>query len=101
MKAILAAAIVAAFGWPTTAGATTASWAELNLGMGARSAGMGDAYVGVSDDAEAIAWNPAGLGEQLGVHLTAMHLSHFTKVNIEQLAASYAQAGLGTFAISL
>ncbi len=41
---------------------------DLNLGpdwnftgVGARAAGMGGAFIGVSDDATAISWNPAGL----------------------------------------
>lgn len=35
---------------------------DFNLtGSGARAAGMGQAFIGVSDDATAITWNPAGL----------------------------------------
>lgn len=40
---------------------TTAA-AFLKLGAGARATGMGSAFTGISDDATAIYWNPAGLG---------------------------------------
>ena len=33
----------------------------LKIGMGARPAGMGEAYVGLADDISAIWWNPSGL----------------------------------------
>ena len=35
----------------------------LRIAPGARSAGMGEAFVAVADDASATHWNPAGLGE--------------------------------------
>ena len=34
----------------------------LRIAPGARAAGMGEAYVAISDDATATHWNPAGLG---------------------------------------
>ena len=34
----------------------------LRIAPGARAAGMGEAYVALSDDATATHWNPAGLG---------------------------------------
>ncbi len=43
-------------GGPGTTGA-----AFLKIGMGARAVGMGEAFVGVSNDITAISWNPAGL----------------------------------------
>ena len=33
----------------------------LKIGVGARSIGMGESFVAVADDAEALYWNPAGL----------------------------------------
>ncbi|MFA4906625.1 MAG: PorV/PorQ family protein, partial [Candidatus Margulisiibacteriota bacterium] len=35
----------------------------LNVGIGARASGMGDAFVGIADDASAIYWNPGGLSQ--------------------------------------
>lgn len=34
----------------------------LRIAPGARSAGMGEAFVAIADDAQATHWNPAGLG---------------------------------------
>ena len=39
----------------------TTSAAFLEIGPGARSIGMGSAYVSVADDASSIYWNPAGI----------------------------------------
>ncbi|PJA98327.1 MAG: hypothetical protein CO128_07945, partial [Ignavibacteriales bacterium CG_4_9_14_3_um_filter_30_11] len=35
---------------------------ESGLGVGARALGMGNSYIGLSDDASAMYFNPAGLG---------------------------------------
>jgi hypothetical protein len=47
------------------AGGSTVGWSQevefFTFPMGARSIGMGRAYTGISDDVNAIVWNPAGL----------------------------------------
>ena len=45
----------------------------LLISPGARSAGMGEAFVAVADDATAVFWNPAGLAFQKGREVTFMH----------------------------
>ncbi len=45
----------------------------LLISPGARSAGMGEAFVAVADDASAVFWNPAGLAYQYGKQITFMH----------------------------
>ena len=45
----------------------------LLISPGARAAGMGEAFVAVSDDATATYWNPAGLAFQRGREVTIMH----------------------------
>ncbi|HNW58229.1 MAG TPA: PorV/PorQ family protein [bacterium] len=45
----------------------------LQISPGARAAGMGEAFVGLADDATAVYYNPAGLGFQKGRELTLMH----------------------------
>lgn len=47
--------------------------AFLSRAVGARPAGMGEAFVAVADDASAIAWNPAGLGQLDGISAVAAH----------------------------
>lgn len=44
-------------------GVSDAAVLFLRIAPGARSAGMGEAFVAVSDDASATHWNPAGLGD--------------------------------------
>ena len=47
-----------------TSNTTFAQGTDFNfLGAGARAAGMGNAFIGVADDATAISWNPAGLSQ--------------------------------------
>ena len=45
----------------------------LTVGVGARSMGLGGAYVGISNDVTATYWNPAGLGLIKGVQVCLMH----------------------------
>lgn len=46
---------------------------SLMISPGARAAGMGEAFVSVSDDATATYWNPAGLAFQTNHEITLMH----------------------------
>jgi len=43
--------------------AGTSAFTFLKIGVGARAAGMGEAFVGISDDASALYWNPAGAAQ--------------------------------------
>ena len=46
---------------------------ELKIPMGVRPIAMGQSFVAVADDANAISWNPAGLRSLGGTHLTAQY----------------------------
>ncbi|MBI5836599.1 MAG: PorV/PorQ family protein [Candidatus Eisenbacteria bacterium] len=52
----------------------------LKLGVGARALGMGGAFVGLSDDATAMYWNPAGLGFLTRRQLLPAHSEEFGQV---------------------
>ena len=52
----------------------------LNNGMGARPIGMGNAFVGIADDINAIYWNPSGLTQLKNVEFSAMHSSLFSDI---------------------
>jgi hypothetical protein len=54
--------------------AGTSSAQFLKIGVGARAAGLGDAFVAVADDASALYWNPAGLA------LLPSNQVHFTHI---------------------
>lgn len=45
----------------------------LRIGVGAKAMSMGGAFVGMADAVSAVYWNPAGLVQLSGVHLTGMH----------------------------
>jgi len=64
----LTASSIYAQGGPGTTGAV-----ELKIPVGPRAIAMGQAFVAVADDANAIYWNPAGLNQLGGVALTAQY----------------------------
>lgn len=45
----------------------------LTVGVGARALALGEAYAGIADDATAIYWNPAGLGQVDRIEIALMH----------------------------
>jgi hypothetical protein len=61
----------------------------LKIGAGARPSGMGEAFTGLADDVNAIAWNPAGLAGLSSPQFTAMHTQWFQQTNYEFVAAAH------------
>ncbi len=53
----------------------------LSIGVGARAIGMGEAYVGISNDALALYWNPGGLVFTEGVSFTTTHTEWFAGIS--------------------
>lgn len=85
-------------------GAGTTGGELLRLGTGARSAGMGEAFTAVSDNAHAVHWNPAGLIQLKNKEMQMMYLHHLTDISIGNIA--YAQklgknAGIGVELLQL
>jgi len=75
---------------------TTAA-AVLKIAPGARSLGMGNAYVGVSDDIYASYFNPAGITRSTGNSQVAFnHSNWLADVNYDYAAGSVNIEGLGT-----
>ncbi|MBD3403302.1 PorV/PorQ family protein [candidate division GN15 bacterium] len=56
----------------------------LQIGVGARSAGMGNAYSAVSDGAEASYWNPAGMSGLQDYEVSFSHFAWYQDVTLEQ-----------------
>lgn len=75
-------------------GAGSTFGAFLKLPSGARAIGMGETYVAVGDDVQAMSWNPAGLARMEQKQFTFMHAEWFEGVRHE--SAAYAQP-LGGF----
>lgn len=72
-------------------GAGTTGSQFLKLGIGARPVSMGEANAGLSDDVNAVWWNPAGLNQLEGREITAMHTVWFENIFFSNVA--YCQKG--------
>ena len=80
--------------------AGTASMTFLKIGVGARAAAMGGAYVAMANDASATYWNPAGLVQIGRNELVVSHLDWLVDVNYEYLGYVHQlnrNLGLGGF----
>ncbi len=80
-------------------GTTAATF--LSIGQGARAAGMGSAYVGVTNDPTALYWNPAGIAKQEGGAVVIDHTQWIADIKYNFLAATYSLGSLGTLGLSL
>jgi len=77
----------------------------LLISPGARSAGMGEAFVAVANDASAVFWNPAGLAHQYGRQITFMHANWLpgltSDIFYEFLAYRMSIEGVGTIGFNV
>lgn len=71
----------------------------LKLGVGARSAGMGNAYTAVANDATALYWNPARMTSFEGTDVAVIHTRWFQDITHDFIGAVYSNGvsavGLG------
>lgn len=81
------------------AGTTGASF--LKIGVGARPVGLGGAYTAVSNDANSVYWNPAGLTRFNGAHISLMHNKWFQGINYEFFGLAYGDSASSGFAFGL
>jgi hypothetical protein len=74
----------------------------MNLGVGARALGMGNAQVAIAQDVSAAYWNPAGLNHTKDTYeLGLMHASYFAGMaNYDWLSFSFAPDTLSRFAVT-
>ncbi len=100
---IILIALVALFGHVSIAapngGRTAADF--LQIGIGAKPAGMGGAYTAVSRGAEASYWNPAGLAGMQGGEINLGHFSWYQDLNLEHGAFAIAVSPRATLAASM
>jgi hypothetical protein len=67
--------------------------------MGARAAGMGEAFSAVAEDASATYWNPGAMAAVLGTNGMVMHSEQLQSVRVEQGALTH-ETDFGTFGFS-
>jgi long-subunit fatty acid transport protein len=92
MKKTVLRALMLALLVPAVSQAASVSQATLlflKIAPGARPAGMGEAFVAISDDATATWWNPAGLGFQRGREFTMMYVRWLPQFNLSDLYYAY------------
>src|SRR5262245_2441114 len=70
------------------AGPGTSGSTFLKIGVGARPAALGDAYLALSDDASGFHWNPAGLAQTLLPEISLMHNEYFADIKYEYVGYS-------------
>ncbi len=75
--------------------------ALLNWGAGARSLGMGRAFVSVADDASATYWNPAGMTQISLQQATFLHAALWADTTYDFFSYVYPTTDLGTYGLSL
>lgn len=89
MVCLLAAAALLTVEAAHAASVSQATLLFLKIAPGARPAGMGEAFVAISDDANATWWNPAGLGFQRGREFTMMYVRWLPQFNLSDLYYAY------------
>ena len=89
LKLINLIVVIAVITGITAISAAFAATDPLYLGVGARSLGMGKAYVAFAEDGETIFMNPAGLGTIDGPKLTSMYANLLNDVRYAVLGGTY------------
>ncbi|KAA3615278.1 MAG: hypothetical protein DWQ05_14545 [Calditrichaeota bacterium] len=83
----------------TKTGTTAAQF--LKIGVDARAASMGGAFVGIGGDISSIYWNPAGLGHITGMQFVAVHNQWLADMDFNFLAFGMELPSIGVFAASV
>jgi outer membrane protein OmpA-like peptidoglycan-associated protein len=60
----------------------------MKIGQGPRAAAMGESFTGLADDASAVYWNPAGLGQLTGYQFALSHHQWFFGITDEVFHAA-------------
>ncbi len=69
----------------------------LDIGAGARPRALGNAFVGIADDANAVFWNPAGIIGLNRIEITLMHSSLFFGTIYDYIASAIPITGKGIY----
>lgn len=73
----------------------------LSFGVGGRAMAMGGAYYGISDDASAAYWNPAGLAQLQRKELTTMQATLYQQNKLTYFSYAHPTKGGSCFALSM
>jgi len=81
-------------GRSSNVGTTTASFLE--VGVGSRATGMGNAFVAVADDISALYWNPAGLCQLKANEMVFEHIQWLADISFNFVGAGISLGRFGT-----
>jgi type IX secretion system protein PorV len=73
----------------------------LQIGVGARAAAQGGAFVAAVDDITALYWNPAGLARIAGSEVVVSHSQWLADITFDYVGIGLQMGGLGAVGISL
>jgi len=90
---------IAQVAWAKASGGQPGAF--LSWGAGARSLGMGKAFVSIADDASATYWNPAGLAQIDRKEVTALHAILWADTIYDFISYVHPISGIGTVGGSL
>jgi len=88
-----------AIGANTTKTGTTAA-KFLAIGVGAKANGMGNAFVGIADDASALYWNPAGVASFVRTELSMNYTDWFAGINYSNASIILPLGGRGVVGVN-
>ncbi|MEW5693058.1 MAG: PorV/PorQ family protein [Candidatus Hydrogenedentota bacterium] len=71
----------------------------LKISLGARPTGLGESFVAISDDVDAINWNPAGLAYLKYPQLSTSHIEFFQDINFEAINYAHPVKNIGVTGI--
>ena len=98
---ILIALIIITSGVKSYANVSSAAVLFLRIAAGARAAGMGEAFVAVTDDASSLFWNPAGLVQAPENQVFVAHTEYVADIRHEYLGAMYHLTDVDAVGIAL
>lgn len=78
----------------------TAAAQFLEIGVGARSTGMGSAYTAMTNDAGSVFWNPAGLTEITGGNFFTSYAKWPAEITLVGVSYAYNLKNIGIVAVS-
>lgn len=90
-----------ALGFSQSQNSGTSAANFLKIGVGAKAAGLGEAFVAIADDATGAYWNSAGLANLNQSQVTFMHNEWLSDIRYEYLSYAAPYKDKGTFGVSL
>ena len=100
-KVLIFIGILFATGLLFAGGVGTTADNFLKIGTGAKASGMGEAQVAISDNADSVYWNPAGLALVKNTEISLMHLVYWQGISYEYAAIAFPIKKFGTIAIGV